>query len=368
MGSGCKETIAGKRACLQIFSSDCIIYQGESIPILGICCGDTVTEVELSIIERLLLIINGTGINLGSISLENCRFLQDILQEKDKTLLNLIQMLVDADCTLKKLIEDIQKQIAPSGDNYQFDFKCVPKPTSITRVDDVVQALINYACILNEKIKEIDSRGGSINDAIGNFIGTAVTSCGGNGIKRSGTGKDTRLSITGMPPPGTPLPYVGTLAIFDNTGKGLESTPACGWYICNGQNGTIDMRGWTFGGATDGVPGSGVLDPVVDPDALGDPDARTRVGDRKGAVKAKLTVLHLPDHTHEVIDPGHAHPYTEPELFANADKGGVPDYIAIKAGTTGATKTGISLAKTGTNQPHENRPPTKYGVWIVRLD
>src|SRR5690554_4423974 len=121
MGSGCANTVSAKNSCAQLSSTDCTIYQGDSIPLLGICCGDTVTEVEKAIIDKLLTVLDGTGIVLSGVTLENAPFLKALLGIKDKTLLNMVQLLVDSDTNLRTLIANLQAQLTPTGDNFQFD-------------------------------------------------------------------------------------------------------------------------------------------------------------------------------------------------------------------------------------------------------
>jgi len=43
-------------------------------------------------------------------------------------------------------------------------------------------------------------------------------------------------------PVGTKALYTGDSSVFDGTGKGNEGTVAEGWFLCNGQNGTEDLR------------------------------------------------------------------------------------------------------------------------------
>lgn len=93
-------------------------------------------------------------------------------------------------------------------------------------------------------------------------------------------------------PKGSILPYFGTMANFDATGLGLVGTPSEGWAVCNGLNGTVDMRGFVPLGATN-VPSSGAGDPYegVAPGAV-------NAGDPIGSDRVVIGANNLPEHTH----------------------------------------------------------------------
>lgn len=374
MGSGCNNNVSSKAACVTVISSDCAIYSGDSVPLLGICCGDTVTEVEKAIIDKLLEVLQGTGITLESVTLENCTYLKTLFGNKSKTLVNLVQLLVDSDCTLRALIKKLEDQLLQTGSNFQFDLKCLDDsccPSNVTR-DQIMQMLIDKVCELETIINEIQSSTGgintTINNVVGNFLNTAINTCSNTGIKKTGTGADTRILLVGMPPPESYIPYFGPLQYFDASGKGIDGTPACGWYIANGQNGTIDMRGYTFAGATEGV-GSNPLDARVDPAILNQPTAAAGYKTKKGEVFNTLTVQQMPSHTHILTDPGHSHTYTypTPEKFSG-NKFDSANRQNTETRTTSVATTGITIGNTGSNQPHNNVQPTVYGVWITRFD
>lgn len=380
MGSGCNVNAPTKKNCTQVYSTDCAIWQGKSVPLLGICCGDTVTEVETAIIERLLTVLDGTGIDLSAVDLRNCVFLLDLIGNKDKNLFNLIQMLVDADCNLKKMIDDINKAIAPTGNNYVFDFLCFQTPTGIKKTEDVVQFLIKSLCDLKKELDQLKSDTGgvtnNINTTVGNFLLTAINSAGGNGIRKEGTGKDVKITITGMPPPGTALPYTGSLNIFDNTGKGIAGTPGDGWYIYNGLNETPDYRGYTFMGATEAIPG-GPLDPRVDPVLLNDAQAKHIYNEKKGEVKHKLTVSELPSFTPSISSATgtvsiplyqkatrHQDSNSSVTMYGPDNSGG----SIVPTSLNGNVNLNISMNSIGGDLGHNNIPPVFVGVWIGRKD
>lgn len=105
-----------------------------------------------------------------------------------------------------------------------------------------------------------------------------------------------RIRMKGrLVPKGTIVPYFGDMTMFSASGMGLADTPMEGWAVCNGLNGTVDMRGMTPFGAT-AVPSTGA-GPVYS--GVG---VSTNPGDESGA---DFTLLE-PDNL-----PAHAHPYQD---------------------------------------------------------
>lgn len=97
-------------------------------------------------------------------------------------------------------------------------------------------------------------------------------------------------------PKGGIVPYFGPIVeLFDATGLGAAGTAMDGWAICNGLNGTVDLRGMTPFGATD-VPASGA-DPVY-----GGVGGNSSPGDKVGADMQQIEANQLPAHVHGYQD------------------------------------------------------------------
>lgn len=94
--------------------------------------------------------------------------------------------------------------------------------------------------------------------------------------------------------PGSIMPYFGDMADFNGNGLGVNSM--AGWAVCNGLNGTPDLRGVTLMGATN-VPASGGGSP-----AHAGVSNTTDVGDEVGADSVQLVANNLPEHTHPYVD------------------------------------------------------------------
>jgi microcystin-dependent protein len=127
------------------------------------------------------------------------------------------------------------------------------------------------------------------------------------------------------------------------------SSAPTGWLICNGQNGTPDLRG-RF------------------PVGVGSGDYT--LGKTGGEEKHTLTPVEMPTHTHVVTDPGHTH-YLN---FNSQNPSGGTGHAGPREQNPNATAftvrratTGISINNTGGGQAHENRPPYFALNFIMKI-
>lgn len=378
MGSGCKQNYREDN-CTDPVSDKCVFYTGEPIEVFGICTGDTLQEIEQVIIDRLLLHMVGLGISLPDITFD-CPFVQDILANQDPTLYNLIQGLFTSACSLRQLIQTIQDGLEPP---FAFDVSCLTVPVDATR-NQIIQATITKVCEVEAKVNEIiadlstedpDETNNILNavyNVVGNMLATNINSCQDN-IVKTGSGQNTQLNFVGGNPIGTLLFGMYNISSFDNTGLGIASAGMCGWAIANGSNGTVDMRGFTPSGATN-IPG-GTLNSLVQPN--GDNDLVTNINQTKGQYKITLSSSQLPAHQHVVTQTPHSHSYTKfvtgggaGEAFPTegVDQGGsVKFYVPQDVTSSNNANITVGGLQGTSGQPHENRPPTRYGMFIQRI-
>jgi len=142
--------------------------------------------------------------------------------------------------------------------------------------------------------------------------------------------------------------FVPSGAIIMWTGS-PAGVPA-GYRLCDGSNGTPDLRG-RF------VVGAGTF-------------SQYGVGDTGGQDFVTLTENEMPAHSHSINDPGHDHqldssPVLDQDIGVAAT-GDVNNLYTTQHSTSTET-TGITIQDAGGGQPHENRPPFYALAYIMKL-
>lgn len=134
--------------------------------------------------------------------------------------------------------------------------------------------------------------------------------------------------------------------------SGPESGIPEGWRICDGQEGTPDLRSRFVNGAGPGGPA---------------------VGETGGEERVRLRERQMPSHNHQVIyqvtDPGHDHSYigkTGSSGEGRSSRDGDPITRNTADAQTGIT-VDISLTNTGGSQAHENLPSYITQYFIMKL-
>jgi microcystin-dependent protein len=128
-----------------------------------------------------------------------------------------------------------------------------------------------------------------------------------------------------------------------------------GWALCNGSNGTPDLRNRFIVGA----------------------GSSYSVGATGGSSTVTLSTAQMPKHTHTitVTDDGHYHTMSNRGGLMSGSAGwydfttGTTSSSIIGQAFTSATTTGItvSAATTGSGSSHENRPPYYALCFIMKL-
>lgn len=121
-----------------------------------------------------------------------------------------------------------------------------------------------------------------------------------------------------------------------------------GWGLCNGSNGTPDLRDRFIVGAGGGY----------NPASTG------------GANSVTLDITQIPSHNHTITDPGHSHTVQYNNGAWNSGTSGNTCVAANQGSSARATTTqttGITIANAGGGQAHENRPPYYALAFIMRV-
>lgn len=358
----CKDCLLN---CPDIVSDQCVQYTGPEIPLLGICPGDTLAEFEAAIAAEVIGILDGTGIEPAGLTV-SCTFLQDIIGVASPTLSNVLQMLIAASCTLKELIDEINAQIA---DNPVFNTACLTGlPANPTR-DDILQAAITLLCSVKVTVDALPTTYVKLSD-LTNLVTQIVNDINGGG----GTVVQNNTKMI----PFAAIAYFGPLSNFDAGGIGVASLGFDKIYMCNGANGTPDLRGRAVVGAIRNVPGGGALDAAVDP-AVNANNPNWAVNDKAGKTFHTLTISEIPAHTHTLNDPGHKHNIlgimggdnndnNNTIRFAGGDKpNDQAGFHFTNSQACQVTATGIAVNSAGGGQPHINIQPSIAAYYIMYI-
>ena len=129
---------------------------------------------------------------------------------------------------------------------------------------------------------------------------------------------------------------------------GVTSDIPDGWHLCDGTNGTPNLKDRFIVGAGNSYS----------------------VGDTGGSDSVTLSEDQIPSHTHEVNDPGHEH-----YVYGGSSESTTRNDYAAYARTgssykdimTYTSKTGITIDSAGAGESHENRPPYYALAFIMKL-
>jgi microcystin-dependent protein len=283
--------------CDDITSDQCVKYTGNDIPSLEINNGDSLLQVEQKLAGYLISALDGTGI-VPTIS-ETCDLLDTYLpSEGEITIVDFISALIQSACSLQTQVTGNTDDI--SDLNSQYTTNCISVVDN-TDTHQVLQAVINKLCAVDATVTALVAtistnyvQLADLNSLIQSYIsGTDVAQMSNRMVPYSVTPFFASASyLTGK---------------FDGTGAGIGVWSKI--YLCNGNNGTPDLRGRTLVGTTSGM-GGGAFNSAVNPAISGNPTYS--LNSVAGANNVTLTnVNQIPAHSHaatvNITDPTHFH-------------------------------------------------------------
>lgn len=363
---GCTNCFNG---CLETVLDKCVKYTGPNIEKLGINNGDTLAAVESAVFTYLISVMSGEGINPLIAKEDICDAIKENLDCFECTEFNLNQLLtaiIKTICSLSTSVEENTQALATLEADYTMGCLDTVSGTEGTHV--VVQGLVTALCQtiqgLNELADNLETNYVASSD-LDQYINNYLTT------------NQTYTTITNKMPPYTALPYFGSLSFFDLTGVGLGEWAKI--YLCNGQNGTPDLRGRVVVGTT--VMGNNAFNSVVDPANPGNPtyNLNTLAGENK----ITLSVGDLPSHSHpneiDITDNGHTHDWRFGSERDDSSGGNSAREFTQIAGLNGGLQTSpIKTAETGleitlTNKStgggnaHANIQPVHAAHYIIYI-
>ena len=124
---------------------------------------------------------------------------------------------------------------------------------------------------------------------------------------------------------------------------GLIANIPKGYQICDGTNGTPDLRAKFVRGAAAG----------------------NQAGGTGGADTVTLDSTMIPSHNHSVTDPKHSHPYGgQSSNFTNGFSG--HPCAAVNNATSGSNTASVTINNNGSGGSHENRPQFYEVIYISK--
>jgi microcystin-dependent protein len=296
--------------CTEIVSDRCVKYTGIDVPVLGIKTGDSLSYVEQALITFLTSTLDGTGVKIDLGDTVICNLVQQYLPTcKDLSIVDISKALIEAACDLQEQIDAVVADVAVIEADYTVN--CLSGVTASSGTHAIVQAVITKLCQVQVDLTALALNVSTnyINiDNIDSYIQEYIDNEGSSTL------------VSNKMVPYTVLPYFGTLANFNGTGAGTGD-----WlkiYLCNGENGTPDLRGRVLVGATSGMFGLG-LDPAVDPAISGNPSYALSGSlpplnsSFTGVNQVTLNATQIPSHTHvisttvNVTEEPHRHKFSD---------------------------------------------------------
>ena len=280
----CKNCYNG---CAEVHADKCIKYTGPTIEELDIENGDSLYEVQQSILNLMIQFIDGSGIKPNIDLTILCDIVAKYLPtaKPEFDLNDYLTALIQAACDIQIQLDTLKARVDII--NSPYDVQCLtplPEPLN-SNTHLVLQATINRLCELSSAFEALVIslpttyvKLEDLNDLIAAYLGSIA---------------DDGL-ISSRMVPHTVVEYYGPLSNFDLSGAGLGAWANI--YLCNGNNGTPDKRGRVPVGATEGV-GGGPMASAVDPANAGNPtyNLNTVLGSNTVTL---TSVSQIPSHSH----------------------------------------------------------------------
>lgn len=336
MSNNCSNCYNG---CTEITSDKCVKYTGVDVPVLGIKNGDSLSYVEQALITFLSSTLDGTGIIPVIQPSDVCPSVDKNLPNCDPiSLNNWLTALLKSLCAL----EDTVANIPPANPATPYDVDCL-SPSDATSTIDVLQAVIYKVCTVADQLTSfiayVDAtyvKISDINTYIQNYLDTQPTE---------------QLVANRMVPYSIVAAAGGTafLANFNASGAGIGDWANI--YLCNGNNGTPDLRGRALIGTNDGSMGGGALDSAVDPAISGNPNYG--LGSVHGSNSVILTTGQIPAHSHANTAVSTITPASHSHLLASMGSSNETDPPTannqVRQSKTGAGNLGYALRGTSSD-------------------
>lgn len=362
--------------CNEVGSTNCSKYTGPDIPELGIENGDSLTTVISKITTIITSVISGEGI-IPTIDIDDvCKVVKDNLPTSgDINLNDYLKALIATSCSLDERINSINSQVNQVESSY--DVCCLDGVDENSKTHQVLQATVKRVCAVDKALTAF------ILNVTTNYVKKSEL----DGYIAEYLADQQDNTYRNRLVPYTAYEYYGPLTAFDISGKGTGLFTDV--YLCNGQNGTPDRRGFTAVGVTTGM-GGGALNPLVDPISAGNPSYT--LNGINGANTVTLTTQQIPSHSHNASSTATSDPHTHalakngprdsntnpigtidthPDVGNNKEyelrsTAGVADLFRSSSTSVNVT-VNTTVNATGGGQSHPNVQPSKGCYFIMYI-
>lgn len=358
--------------CADITSDKCVKYTGVNIPGLGINTGDSLFLVEQKITDKILTLMDGSGIKPIIDPNDICTLVSDFFPSCPEcpplSLNAILTAYVKAICALDTRLTEAEADIIAinlvlDALNADYTIGCLEGVTAESDTHDIVQAIITKLCIVEDSLTLYVHK---------DILCELVTEC------IAANAPTDLMSNKMVPWVAVPFFDPNALSYFSASGSGLPNTPWENIYLCNGQNLTPDLRGRVVVGVTS-MPDT--VGAPLTPGVNGNPTYELSGANSTAGVNAVgLTIANMPPHQHpsstvQIIDPGHTHGFgadvairggSGPAAYSNSANTPTHDISATTSSITGITATPI-IASEGGGVAHANIQPVRAAYWIIYI-
>jgi len=176
---GSRSSNTSSLRCPDATTTSCVEWSGGDFPCLQVCTGDSLTDLQTSVLTKLCEVLG--GVDMTSVILPDC--LKAAWNTEDPTILNFIQFLLDEHCQLQVAVNQL-----PTTNNpiFSLDYKCCANNPCITEtvvsVSQHLQNILTCLCTQSARIDELETQVSNLQDtantalALAQSASTAVAS------------------------------------------------------------------------------------------------------------------------------------------------------------------------------------------------
>jgi hypothetical protein len=157
--------------CINSTSADCILWTGPNISCIGIEAGMSLTEVEEVIACKICDLSD--QLDLSEVNLD-CLIAEANIDPEDKNLKLILELILENQCTLKELIDNINSGGDDSCCDLNLNLKCIRKFDEFENeipqdLNQTLQSIVNELCDHKDAIDTLEATVDDLQDQIDNL-------------------------------------------------------------------------------------------------------------------------------------------------------------------------------------------------------